>query len=561
MRSAYISIACLTIAVVLGMFFRFNYLDQKFFYGDEVVSSLRESGHTERDFAAAFDGHVRSAKDILGFISDRSTSPGDTVRSLSAEDPQHPPLYYLATRYWTSALGDTITNRRSLAAVFGVIAIPAVFWLAYEIFGSLKVAGIASGLVAVSPFQVIYSQQNREYSAWLFFLALVAALLVRNLRRPGPLGWIAYSLLLTAALYTDAFVLVDLLSFALYVGLRERRMTASARNFALSTIVALIAYAPWLRVMYVGAGTITGWQGPLRVAVSAPIYILKWGFNTASVFFDVEYEHSWLMPVAIIVLLGVAASFGALFRQPTARGRLFIVTLTFVPVVAFVASDVLAHTSRATASRYLIPVWLGCELAVAYVIGKLLFNSPAPRVRLFGSLSLVGLIMCGVASNVVNLPARQTSATAEMGRLARESRAIDASRNPLVVYVHDGEHWDIAAIMLAVTLKPDARVQLFARARDVRLDDARRGFFLYEASTQTRLAVEHANGGRWEPIDDGTFGSGFVNELRQRAISDRSRKSVRTTYGVDLWRRLPDRVDVGRAASVRAPRGSDARGV
>ena len=175
--------------LIVGIGLRFSGLANKFYYDDEVVSSLREAGHTAQEFGAAFDGRVRTIGALSGYLSDRTTPPSATIHSLAAEDPQHPPLYYLLARYWTHTFGDSLSARRSLAALFGSLAILAALWFGYELFGSLASGAVLAALVAVSPFNLIYSQQNREYSAWLFFLALAGATLLRAMRRPAWGRW------------------------------------------------------------------------------------------------------------------------------------------------------------------------------------------------------------------------------------------------------------------------------------------------------------------------------------------------------------------------------------
>jgi hypothetical protein len=316
---------------------------------------------------------------------------------------------------------------------------------------------------------------------------------------------------------------------------------------------------PWFIVLFRGAGTITGWMGPLRVAVSPQIYALKWLFNAAAVFFDLEYERSWLIPVAVGVLLLVAASFVLVVRTLDPNARTFVLSLALVPAVAFVASDWLSHTSRATAPRYLMPVWLGCELAVAYAVGLLLAGAPGRR-RALGFCALAFLVGCGVASNVANLPASETSATAEMGALGPQARAINSARTPLVVYVHDGRHWDIGVAMLATVLRPDVRVQLFERLSDVRIAHPDAGFFLYEPSLATKAALVRATGGRWSPVRVQAFGSQFVARLRWRA--DRDRGAPPRSYGEDegLWQRMSGAVAGTRRAGRRAdPAKRDSR--
>ncbi|MBD5656461.1 MAG: glycosyltransferase family 39 protein, partial [Candidatus Eremiobacteraeota bacterium] len=204
---------------MFGIGARFVNLDKKFYTNDEATASLHVAGHTIADYAAVvFDGRPRTVAQLLAFQrADATTTVADVVRSLAVEDPQHPPLFYLAERGWTALAGSSVAARRSLSALFGTLAVAATGWLAWELFGTAGSALACAALVAISPFHVLYAQQTREYSLWTLLLACASALLLAALRSAAPLLWVAYAACLALGLYADTFFLGTLVTHAIYV--------------------------------------------------------------------------------------------------------------------------------------------------------------------------------------------------------------------------------------------------------------------------------------------------------------------------------------------------------
>ena len=160
------TIYLLVISLGIGILFRFCNLDEKIYWYDEVFTSMRASGYTEKYAVLSLsqDG-ITSAKEIQRFQHIRINSDtSDTIYSLASEDPQHTPLFYLLTRYWIKWFGESPAATRGLSAVISLLVFPCLFWLSYELFGSSSPAWYASALVAVSPYHVQYAQEAREYS-------------------------------------------------------------------------------------------------------------------------------------------------------------------------------------------------------------------------------------------------------------------------------------------------------------------------------------------------------------------------------------------------------------
>lgn len=114
-----LSLSWFLIAVLLlGIFFRFSYLDKATYWRDETYTSLRISGYTQAELVQqVFNGDVVSVEDLQKYQR-HNTEKGliDTLQSLMVEDPQHPPLYYVMVRLWVQWFGNSVAVTRSLSA-------------------------------------------------------------------------------------------------------------------------------------------------------------------------------------------------------------------------------------------------------------------------------------------------------------------------------------------------------------------------------------------------------------------------------------------------------------
>lgn len=456
--------------IVFGIVVRFVNLDRKFYTNDEATASLHVAGHTIADYAAAaYDGRVRTVGELLAFQrADRSTTSADVIRSLASEDPQHPPLFYLAERAWTERVGSSVAARRALSATFGSLAIAAIAWLGWELFESAAVALACAALVAVSPFHVLYAQQTREYALWTLLFATASALLLAALRTGLPIVWAAYAVALALGLYADAFVLETVLAHALYVAMLRPRREALL-GFAIAALAALGAFLPWLGALWAASrtGTLTN-NTFLGATLPAKVFALKWFFNAGALFFDLDYRwHAAAVLVLPILGLGTAAVV-ALVRRAALRQWAFVATSGAVAALVLVLPDVLRHESRSTSARYLVPLWVVLELTVGwYAAGRLARTGsrPATGIAAFAGLAAAGVVSCLFASG---RPAWWGDAS--VASLVPVARTLAATPGALVAYRATwtprgapGERWDFGVVQLADELPPGIRFRQYPK--------------------------------------------------------------------------------------------------
>ncbi|HNS51533.1 MAG TPA: glycosyltransferase family 39 protein [Anaerolineae bacterium] len=173
----------------------------------------------------------------------------------------HPPGYYLLLHAWTRLAGSSELAAAYLSLCFGLLLVALAYRLGRRLFD--RAAGLCAALlVAVSPFNLWYSQEVRMYTlgAALGMGALWCVVRLLEEPRGRQAAWpalAAYSVLGALGLWTlyyFAFLLValNLLVAAWWLAGRRRRSVDLGwlgRWLAAQGLILLL-YAPWLPVAW-----------------------------------------------------------------------------------------------------------------------------------------------------------------------------------------------------------------------------------------------------------------------------------------------------------------------
>lgn len=360
----------------LGICFRLVNLDHKIYWYDETFTSLRSSGYTEAEVVEHFSQSAIVQVPDLQHYQQPHPQRGlsEMWHSLAIEDPQHPPLYYALSTYWIRWVGHSVTAMRLLPALLSLLALPCAYWLCQELFvteemtGKFAVAGMAIGLLSVSPFHLLYAQEAREYSLWSVTALLATAALLRGLRVGTVASWLLYALALAASLYTFLFSIWMAVAHAIYVlALAKFRFSPTIAAYLLATLSALVAFSPWLWITMQNLNQIeavTDWTTHNRSIVNL---VTSWASMLGRLFYDrgtTAIDRT--IQVSFIVLIALA--FYTLCRRTPKSVWLLLVALTVVPILALVLPDLLEGGRRSTAPRYLIPALCSIQLTVAYLL-------------------------------------------------------------------------------------------------------------------------------------------------------------------------------------------------
>lgn len=366
--------------LVLGIVFRGVHLGKKVYWHDEVYTSMEMTAHSRSELVQTlFTSQEVRREQLLAFQQfDPDRTLAQLWTTLGREDPQHPPCFYILGWYWIQVFGDSPVAVRSLAVVFGVLALGAMYWLCQELFHDSSTRWIAVGLMAVSPFHVLYAQEAREYSLHTALILVSSTLLLRSLRLATWQSWAWYALSLVIGLYNALFMGLVAIAHGVYVALnggihwRPLRLHRGAIAYLLAGTFALLAFAPWLWFLFSSAEIVKGSTAWASVSLPLDLSLKLQGLNFSRLWLDFDWngESGWVLAWMLPVLLLEVYALGFTARNATYSQWTFVLLLTFVPLLILGLPDVLSGGQRSLVTRYLFPSFLGVQLAVAFLISQ-----------------------------------------------------------------------------------------------------------------------------------------------------------------------------------------------
>ena len=166
----------------------------------------------------------------------------------------HPPLYYYLLHFWIKAAGSSEFAVAFLSLTFGLLLVPLVYRIGQYLYNPM-VGSLAALLVAISPYNLWYSQEMRMYTLGaLLGLVSLYSLLQLLARAKGRVYWVGYILSAALGLYTlyyFAFLLVFLNLFVLGWWLWARRQETRASvlwYWVLAQLAIFLLCLPWLPI-------------------------------------------------------------------------------------------------------------------------------------------------------------------------------------------------------------------------------------------------------------------------------------------------------------------------
>jgi len=447
----------IVVLLAFGLFFRLANIDEKVYQHDEVMTSLRLAGfrvgEVRQQIAARYEISIRDLQQYQRVSSERGVF--DTLLSLAADDPKHPPLYYILARMWAQAFGDSIIAIRSLSVVMSLLTLACLYWLGRELFGPSRTAWITVALVAISPFHVLYAQEARQYSLWTLTIVLSSTALLRALRVQIWRSWTLYAATVTMGLYTHILFVLVVLAHGIYVtqtnlqkiAIKQFSLPKEVTQYLLASSVAFLLFAPWavvitfhLPILYETTHWITKEVGVL--------YMLKRGIlgisslfvdPSGSVIFSAKSaaESPMIYWIRFPVLLLIGYSFFFLCRKAPKRVWFFILSLTGGTMVPLILVDTVTGWHTSTPFRYLTPSYVGIQLSVAYLLASETVSSNSFWQKSWQAATAV-LAACAIASCVRSMQAEVWWNKEASYILPQITHPINQAVRPLLISTLDG---------------------------------------------------------------------------------------------------------------------------
>ncbi|MGD1806109.1 glycosyltransferase family 39 protein [Dapis sp. BLCC M126] len=511
-------IILLIIGITLGIGFRFFHLDQKVYFHDEVYTSLRAAGFSMVDIdRELFKNQIIPAQQLQKYqqIKPQSTFIG-TLKSLTIENPHHPPLYYFIARLWMQNFGGSLTASRSLPALISLLSLPLIYVLGWQLFNSHLTALLATTFLALSPVEILFAQTARQYSLVTVLVIGSSILLFQALDSRSWKKWGLYSIVSAIGLYTHLFFCLTLIShgifvisnwfFSNYVAIISSEKKSNLSKFQLfiqtlpldffiASIAIIILFIPWIIVVINNLQRVYDATNWVRVSVSFDFLVKKWILSFCSLFIDVDFGFNNISTYLLRLLFLIIITWGiyTVCRSCSLSTKLFILTSIFVPFIILVIPDLLGSGKRSTVPRYLISCFPAIYLSVAYLLAKYLGRE---NPTLFGKqkywrVVLAILLTASIASCTVSAFSDTWWNKIPSYFNAKVAKKVNASDSPILLSDVGDNYTNTAnLISLSYILDDDVRLLLLSNSPNLEIVENKSEIFVFRPSGKLGKALQ-----------------------------------------------------------------------
>ncbi len=190
-----------------------------------------------------------------------------------------PPFFIVLAHFWIKLFGTSEVATRSLSALAGVLSIPLIYAVGRQLFDK-RVGLISAFLMAISQFQIYYSQDFRYYSLFALMTLFSFYFYVLLLDTRKILYFVLYVIASILLFYTHTFGVFILFVQNLYLLLKWNNYRTIKFQWILSQIFLLIAILPRfiisIQKVFIGKAGAMSWlpdPGILSPLITIQYYI------------------------------------------------------------------------------------------------------------------------------------------------------------------------------------------------------------------------------------------------------------------------------------------------
>jgi len=279
----------------------------------------------------------------------------------------NPPLYFIILHLWMLLFGSSEIAIRFPSAIFGIISIFLIYKIGCHLFNQ-KIGIISGFLLSISTFHIMYSQDARPYSLFMFLTLLSFYFFIQVLKANKGWYFLGYLLANILLCYTQLFGFFVILSQIVYFSMFWKKYKQKIFKFAGIQVASLLAFIPLIvlaipRISHIagGGGSSISWiPEPSFLSIGTTFYLYAGGI-------------ALFVPLLVLFFIGLLP-----IRYRRIKGRLtfhfesvgdillLLMWLAFPIFLPFILSMIIAPLY---VPRYTISALPACYLLAARGIG------------------------------------------------------------------------------------------------------------------------------------------------------------------------------------------------
>jgi 4-amino-4-deoxy-L-arabinose transferase-like glycosyltransferase len=193
---------------------------------------------------------------------------------------QHPPLYYFICRFSFTVFGHSEWVGRFISVIIGTTSIWAMWFLGKEIDGR-RLGLIAAALTCFNYFNILYSQEVRNYILVFLFTALSFAYFFRLFRRLNKRTMFLYAIMTLLMMYSHYYGLfiaaAQFFVALLFILINPAERKIIFTRFAIAGLILAVGYAPWIPTFLTISKISSFWIGEIHDSFAKEFFYQYFG--------------------------------------------------------------------------------------------------------------------------------------------------------------------------------------------------------------------------------------------------------------------------------------------
>jgi uncharacterized membrane protein len=315
-------------------------------------------------------------------------------------------------------------------------------------------------------------------------------------------SWRLYAATVILGLYSHLLFIWVAIAHSLYVFIHEnfQRSKVTVAYFR-AILIGVLGFFPWILTAIFNFSQLSQ-VVDAAIKETSPFYLFfVWSRSLNRVFFSADFDASidqfsildqWFRDFTFdyfrvdlgfsqLILVGVTlASLYFLGRHAPKRTYLFLLILIGTTAIPLMVPDLILGGTQSTRIRYLIPAYLGIQMAIAYLFATQI-NTLKRLQKTIWQAGLAALILGGAIGCLNDLPQQVTwSKDSKTDNYLPISQAINRASNPLVI----SDSSIMRVLTLSYQLDSDTKLLLLDSAQVPQIPNSFRQKFLFDPSDE-----------------------------------------------------------------------------
>ena len=305
------------------------------------------------------------------------------VTLLTSGRLDQPPAFYILFHFWVQIFGTSEVGTRLFSALIGVGSIALIYLIAKELFGK-SIGLISAFLMAISEFQIYFSQMARFYSFFEFATLLSFYFFIISLRSGKLIHVIFYVVTSVIMLYSHAYGVFIVVGQNLFFVLQIKKYRNFIPFWIGSQFLILLAFAPYLLPLILQDGGIKG-AASTNIGGTPPVAILDPLRTVYRFLVSPRRDRSWGPIILGYLISGILVIVGIWINANRQKVR----NLTsWVRGILTNVDETPDKLSKVT----LLFCWLLCPIILPYVVSLAIAPMYADRYTIGASPALYILL-------------------------------------------------------------------------------------------------------------------------------------------------------------------------